>query len=505
MSQSSDKFNEAPARVSVITRTRDRLPLLRRALESVLGQSNSHWEHIIVNDGGDAAALEAFLKPYEAHYAGRLVVVRNAESVGMQDAANAGLAKATGDYVAIHDDDDSWAADFLSEAVAFLEQEGPQSAYQGVIANTVKVVEEIGPDGEPVELSREAYLPTRKVTLFSVGCDNPFPPIAFVYRRKVHETIGLFDRRFGFVGDMDFNIRFLARWNIGVINRPLAFYHWRKSGSGALANSVTAGVDSHERLFNELMNHYLRSDAQGKAENLGLALNAGRYLVRNDRRMAALIERISWLQGIVENLNGGLSSLPEQSERVRDLKEHLNSISSVLNSLLAADGELSERSADIKEHLDSHTGALSGISDALNGNITGRLGALKEHLDSFTGILDGIVRSQELASSRGEALQDVSKSALEVSNAALERSDAIANRLGELSDTVGDIKKQSDQGLALIGSKLDAVSLSGVATEGRVAQIEEQLAALRSDIAESERGFRIGPLRILWRRNASKQ
>ena len=64
-------------------------------------------------------------------------------------------------------------------------------------------------------------MPCKSIDLFAAGADNPYAPIAFVYRRTVHERVGLFDERFSVVGDWDFNLRFLQLFEIGVI-RPAA-------------------------------------------------------------------------------------------------------------------------------------------------------------------------------------------------------------------------------------------------------------------------------------------
>ena len=40
-------------KVAIITRTKNRCLLLRRAIESVLAQSFADWTHVIVNDGGN--------------------------------------------------------------------------------------------------------------------------------------------------------------------------------------------------------------------------------------------------------------------------------------------------------------------------------------------------------------------------------------------------------------------------------------------------------------------
>ena len=57
------------AAVAIITRTKDRPLLLRRAVESVLGQTHADWVHVIVNDGGDPAAVEQVVAPQAARSA----------------------------------------------------------------------------------------------------------------------------------------------------------------------------------------------------------------------------------------------------------------------------------------------------------------------------------------------------------------------------------------------------------------------------------------------------
>ncbi len=58
------------ARVTVITRTKDRPLMLRRCMESVLGQSFPDWLHVIVNDGGNPHVVDLLVAEYAARYAG---------------------------------------------------------------------------------------------------------------------------------------------------------------------------------------------------------------------------------------------------------------------------------------------------------------------------------------------------------------------------------------------------------------------------------------------------
>jgi glycosyltransferase involved in cell wall biosynthesis len=340
--------------VSIITRTLNRPVLLARAVESVLGQKYRNWQHVIVNDGGDADALAKALSQYRDRYDGRLIVVNNPKSLGMQAATNAGLKAATGTYIAIHDDDDSWHEDFLAATVSFLEEQGESSMYQGVVTQTVKVWEDIDAQGRVIEASREPYLPMKEITLFRIGYENPFAPIAFVYRRKAHETIGMFDERFDAAGDMDFNVRFLLHWEIGVIGRPLAYYHWRRNVQNGMGNSAML-ANVHALRFNEFLNHYLREQAKKSYDGIGLALNIGRHAVTASTRMETALERLTALQEACEIVRQHVESIPGQQSRLADLKAHLTSLTDTLN------GDIGARVVDLKAHLTSVSGALETI------------------------------------------------------------------------------------------------------------------------------------------------
>ena len=262
------------ARVTVITRTKDRPLLLRRCVESVLAQSFADWLHIIVNDGGNPHVVALLVAEHAARYAGRVELVHHPESLGMQNASNRGLQAAAGDYVVIHDDDDSWERDFLRACVEFLDAEGPDSPVQGVATQTTRILEEFNGDGTVHECGREHYLPIRAIGLFRAAAENPFAPIAFVYRRAVHERLGPFEERFTVVGDWDFNLRFLSHYEIGVIDRRLANYHWRHQSGGTIyANTVTDALDEHHRKTVALHNHYLRQDLQAGKPGLGYLMN----------------------------------------------------------------------------------------------------------------------------------------------------------------------------------------------------------------------------------------
>ena len=280
------------ARVTIITRTRERPLMLRRCMASVLGQSFSEWLHVIVNDGGNPYVVDLLVAEHAARYQGRVHVIHNPASVGMQNASNIGIHEAAGDYLVVHDDDDSWQPEFLRACVDFLDAHGEASPVQGVITQTIRVLEEINADGTIEELAREDYMPCKSIDLFAAGADNPYAPIAFVYRRAAHERVGFFDERFSVVGDWDFNLRFLQLFEVGVINQRLANYHWRhRSGGSTYANTVTDALEVHLEKSTELRNHYLRMDLQQGQPGLGYLLNLAKTLRGNSSLLWEMRER----------------------------------------------------------------------------------------------------------------------------------------------------------------------------------------------------------------------
>ncbi len=257
---------DAHPKVAVITRTKDRPVFLQRAMDSVLSQSFDDWVHVIVNDGGNPFEVDLLLKANEKAYDGRVKVVHHKQSKGMQNASNAGLAAAESTYAVIHDDDDSWYADFLEKTVGFLEEEGPESRVQAVVTQTTQVFEEVCISGEILRLRTQPYFPFDFVNIEEMRKRNLFAPIAFLYRRSVHDKVGLFRQQFDVLGDHDFNLRVLRQFEIGVIPTFHAYYHWRH---GSMGNTVTRARGVHRKMLSRLKNRYYRDAMDNPTKAVG--------------------------------------------------------------------------------------------------------------------------------------------------------------------------------------------------------------------------------------------
>ena len=80
-----------PAKIAVITRTKNRPMFLARCIRTVLEQTETDWIHVIVNDGGDPGPVDAAAGQYADRYRGRLRVIHNETSAGMEAASNIGI------------------------------------------------------------------------------------------------------------------------------------------------------------------------------------------------------------------------------------------------------------------------------------------------------------------------------------------------------------------------------------------------------------------------------
>ncbi|MGE0724556.1 MAG: glycosyltransferase family 2 protein [Alphaproteobacteria bacterium] len=277
--------------VAVITRTKDRGVLLRRAMDSVLDQSFADWIHVVVNDGGDPAPVEALAAERSARYAGRLKVIHNPESLGMEAASNVGLRASRSRWVVIHDDDDSWAPEFLAECVGYL-RDPPHARIAGVITHSVRIDERV--TGERVEEDKRqpynSWVPN--VTLFRMAGTNLFPPISFVFSREALDAVGHFREDLPVLGDWEFNLRFLSAYDIGVIPRLLAHYHHRPSGGNPIyANSIFGAQDKHALYDALIRNELVRRDLETGRVGLGTLVNMAQHLSLLELKLNAIVDR----------------------------------------------------------------------------------------------------------------------------------------------------------------------------------------------------------------------
>jgi glycosyltransferase involved in cell wall biosynthesis len=195
--------------VSVIVPTYNRPRLVGRAVRSVLDQTYTDLECIVVDSASETPATEALSSITDD----RLTVVRLSEDRGRQHARNVAIERATGEYVAFLDDDDVWLSEKLAHQVHWIERKGRDGC-----VTFKRIVDEDG----TIEQD-EGYISEFRVLLGDVKTQ---PMSTLVVRRDCVEVVGGFDTDFPFQHeDREFCLRLLDQADLGVLKKPLIEVH----------------------------------------------------------------------------------------------------------------------------------------------------------------------------------------------------------------------------------------------------------------------------------------
>lgn len=312
-------------KIAIVVRTRDRTQYLNRAILDICRQTFEDFQIIIVNDGGDPNSVERLVTRHAKKLRGRATVLNLNKSSGKKwFAANYGMRAATTEYVVLHDDDDTWEADFLKSAIEFLEDPN-NSSYAGVATGSSLVHERTrGEKIEVVETQRFAES-VNHISLYELCRHNLFPPISYVYKRSLHDEMGFYNQDLHVLGDWDFNLRVASKYDIGFINLPLANWHFRLSADENPNNQnvTSADPEGYKENQTKLLNSYLRKDLERGSFGLGFLVNS---LSERDEYMG--FQSRSILGEVGERINGVNAHLDATSQHIENL---LNAQSSLLN------------------------------------------------------------------------------------------------------------------------------------------------------------------------------
>ncbi len=260
-------------RLSVITRTYDRLPFIQRCLESLRRAAIQDMEWIVVDDKpGGSQALCGFIDAVRQD--GQFPILRIVAGTRHRSkAANAGLHAASGSFIHFFDDDDTVNPNFYKQTIGFLDA---HSRFGAVASHSERVTERIEPEGTLREVRRIPHYPeTSAISLAEFAVVQSFAPVAFVARRECIDATGLFDTSLDVCEDYDFYLRFLERFDIGVLPEKLCAFHQREGDLPAESWRNSAASIQHELEDKLFRNTLLRRDLQAGKLGLGWLLAVG--------------------------------------------------------------------------------------------------------------------------------------------------------------------------------------------------------------------------------------
>lgn len=220
--------------VSVVIPTYNRSHTLGRALDSALGQTHGRTEVIVVDDASTDATLDLLKSLREP----RLEVVTLAVNGGQCRARNAGIARASGRYVAFLDSDDEWLPDKLTRQLHAL-QRSPEAA----LAYTGAFVD----DGT----TRRSGVARSAGDCFEemLALPGPLTTSGMMVNRTVAGADLYFDEDLGGMEEADLAIRLSRHHQIVRVADPLYIRHMhqgkRVSNSATFAVARKALIDKY--------------------------------------------------------------------------------------------------------------------------------------------------------------------------------------------------------------------------------------------------------------------
>ncbi|NJM37000.1 MAG: glycosyltransferase family 2 protein [Akkermansiaceae bacterium] len=275
----SESLNSTDLSVGIVMRTKNRSVLLRRAIESVLNQRYQNWILVIVNDGGNPDEVDMLFERYKDSFKDRCKLIHNKFSLGMEAASNLGLNALSTDMGVIHDDDDSWAPEFLSRMISIYNLEKIKVPIRGIVCYCHKIFETT--TGNIINIVKlenyNQHISPGILSMARMINSNIMPPICFMFDLSICKKIGMYDESLPVLGDWDFHIRYMMESDIWMIPESLAFYHHRVNATGDMGNSVNAGLAKHITYRKILENKWLRNDIKNAKIGIGSLLALTRW------------------------------------------------------------------------------------------------------------------------------------------------------------------------------------------------------------------------------------
>ncbi|OLS33672.1 glycosyltransferase [Bacillus sp. MRMR6] len=203
--------------ISIIIPTFNRLYHLAELMESLSMQTFQDFEVLIVNDAGESVDSVKFLYPELA-----ITIINMEENLKHVYARNSGLMQAQGELIMLIDDDDLLVPSHIETMIN--ELNGFDMIYSDVEIVNFQQQSNVRVPAERFLFAYELdYEAMRNFSTFvSSGC---------LYRKEIHETIGLFDPEVHNYWDWDFYLRVADNYRVARVAGAGVLYDFSDSNS----------------------------------------------------------------------------------------------------------------------------------------------------------------------------------------------------------------------------------------------------------------------------------
>jgi GT2 family glycosyltransferase len=199
---------------------------IAETINSVLLQTFTDFELIVINDGSKDKTLEIIKGVND-----KRVKVFSYENGGLPTARNRGIACAIGEFIAFLDADDLWTPNKLELQLAALQQH-PEAG----VAYSWTCFMDVDEQGKPISFHpSSSYFFVGDVYKNLLVSDFIHSGSNTLIRKEAVESVGEFDPTLKSCEDWDYWLRLAAQWDFVVVPRHQIFY---RRTSGAMSSKV---------------------------------------------------------------------------------------------------------------------------------------------------------------------------------------------------------------------------------------------------------------------------
>lgn len=208
-----------PPPVTVLMTVYNGSTYLPQAVESVLNQTFTDFEFLIIDDGSTDESV-ACIRSYGDS---RIRLVCNESNLGQAGSLNRGLELARGKYIARMDQDDICLPDRLQKQVDFLDRRPDIT----VVATWIYMIDSDGRKTGPWGVKMDDYGTFVSSLLMAQGC--PFCHPSIMFRREAVSHVGGYDETFAPCEDFELWVRLaMSQYKACIIPEPLLMFRLHK-------------------------------------------------------------------------------------------------------------------------------------------------------------------------------------------------------------------------------------------------------------------------------------
>jgi glycosyltransferase involved in cell wall biosynthesis len=201
-------------RVSILLTCYNHLPYIEAAMQSIRSQTYRDFEVIALDDGSTDGTREYLAQQADIR------VELNSQNLGTYGTLNRGLEMATGEFVAVLNDDDVWQPTKLEKQVALLDKH-PKVGLVHTEGEFINGKGEVF-EGKPLGFSFPRF-ETGDI-LLDLVYENKIIASAAVFRRSAVEEVGFYNDLYFGSGDWELWFRIAERFDVGCVNENLTQY-----------------------------------------------------------------------------------------------------------------------------------------------------------------------------------------------------------------------------------------------------------------------------------------